>query len=126
MAWIESKSFEAADERRIRTRPRSTSCGLAGPRSVVSRSSRASALTTNVRALCGGGAWAAPSPLLFAANAGAVPAFGFEDLWVTGVLVAPAQVLAERAAECGVVGIVAVRDHELAQRPEMRLDRVRP
>ena len=78
------------------------------------RRSPASALTTNVRALCGGGAWAAPSPLLFAADAGSVPAFGFEDARVTGVGVAPAQVLTDRSAERGVVGMVAVRDHELA------------
>ena len=67
-----------------------------------------------------------PSSLLIAADAGTVAAFGLEELGVAGVAVAPAQVGADRSAERGVVGVVAVGDDELAQRPEVRLDRVRP
>jgi hypothetical protein len=50
--------------------------------------------------------------------------FGFEDAWVAGVVVAPAQVGADRSTQRGVVGVVAVCDHELAQRTEVRFDRV--
>ena len=67
-----------------------------------------------------------PSSLFLAADAGGVTALGVEHLGVTGVGVAPADVLADRSCERGVVSMVAVRDDELAQRTEVRLDRVRP
>ena len=57
--------------------------------------------------------------MLLAADPGAVSAFGLEELGVPGVGVAPAQVAANGSAEGGVVGMVAVGEHELAQRPEV-------
>jgi len=68
----------------------------------------------------------APSALLFAADAGSVAAFGFEEVGVSGVVVAPAQVSTDRSSQGEVVGVVAVGQGEFAQRPEVRLDRVRP
>ena len=56
----------------------------------------------NVRALCGEGAWAAPSALLFAADTGSVSTFGVEQVRVAGVAVPPAEVLADRLAECSM------------------------
>ena len=50
----------------------------------------------------------------FASDFGSVSAFGFEHGGITGVGVAPAEVFADRAAEGGVVSVVAVRDDELA------------
>ncbi len=60
----------------------------------------------------------------FAADFGSVTAFGFEDFWVSGVGVAPAQILADRTPKSWMIGVVAVRDHELAERPEVRFDRI--
>lgn len=85
----------------------------------------AGALTTYVRALCGEGFGVSPSSLCFAADACSVSAFGFEHCWVAGVAVAPAQIRTDRASQGWVIGVIAVGDDELAQRPEMRLDRVR-
>ena len=66
-----------------------------------------------------------PSSLLLAADAGGVSALVVEHVGVAGVGVAPADVLADRPRERGVVSMVAVRDDELAQRTGVRLDRVR-
>ena len=56
----------------------------------------------------------------------AVSAFGLEDSGIAGVGVAPAEVAADRSAEGRVIGVVAVGDDELAQRPEVCLDRIGP
>src|SRR3954451_22264302 len=92
---------------------------------VVGDQLRASALTTKVRALCGAAA-VAPSALLLAADPGAVAAFGFEEPGVAGMGVAPPDVSPKSLAERRMVGVVAVGENELAQRPKMSLDRVRP
>ena len=68
----------------------------------------------------------APSALLLAADAGSVASFGVEQLGVAGVGVAPAEVCADGSGESGMVGVVAVGDDELAQRPEVGFDRVGP
>jgi len=72
------------------------------------------ALTTNVRALCGAGSALAPSALLFASDAGPVPALGFEQGGVTGTSVTPAQMVPDSSAQRGMVGEVAGGEHELA------------
>ena len=84
-----------------------------------------SALTTNVRALCGA-AWLSPSSLLLASDAGTVATFGVKDSRVASMRVAPSQVAADRSGERRVIGMVAVGDDELTQRPEVSFDRVRP
>ena len=55
-----------------------------------------------------------PAAVCFAAQSGSVLAFECEQLGVAGMGVAPTKIRAERAGERGVVGVVAVRDHELA------------
>lgn len=45
---------------------------------------------------------------------------------MAGVLVAPVQVVVQRAGLDGVVGVVGVGESELPQRPEVRLDGVGP
>jgi hypothetical protein len=55
---------------------------------------------------------------MFAAAVGSVSAFGFEDAWVSGGAVAPADVVADGSAGRSMVGMVAVRDGELAAGPE--------
>jgi hypothetical protein len=52
--------------------------------------------------------------LLLAAGAGTVASFGFEDLAVAGMGVAPAEVGADGVREGEVVGVVAVGEDELA------------
>jgi hypothetical protein len=52
--------------------------------------------------------------LLLAADAGTVASFGFEDLGVSGVGVAPAEVGADGLRKGGVVGVVAVGEDGLA------------
>jgi hypothetical protein len=94
-------------------------------RVLADRSVAASALTTNVRALCGS-ACVSPLALLFAADAGAVTSFGVEDSWVAGVGVAPVEVGVDRSGQGGVIGMVAGGDDELAERAEVRFDRVGP
>src|SRR5690606_31282682 len=78
------------------------------------------------RALGGTAFGVAPSALLFAADASSVSPLGLEEFWITGVRVAPTEIAAERVAEGTMVGVVAGGQDELAQRPEVRLDRVRP
>jgi hypothetical protein len=58
-----------------------------------------------------------------AADPGAFTALGGQDVGVTVVGVAPAQVGLHRAGQDKVVGLVGVADHERPQRPELRLVR---
>ena len=51
---------------------------------------------------------------------------GGEQLWGSGVSVAPFEVGVESAGEHDVVGVVRVVQHELSERPEVGFDRVRP
>lgn len=53
-------------------------------------------------------------------------ALGGEDVGVAGVGVAPAQVAVQLCSLDGEVGVVRAGEGELPQRPEVRLDRVRP
>src|SRR5581483_11357319 len=70
--------------------------------------------------------WAAPPSLLFGADFGSPFAFQAQDLRVPGVGVAPAEVGVDPSGQHGVVEVVGVVEHELPQRPEVRLDRIGP
>ena len=61
-----------------------------------------------------------------AAHACSFAALGGEDVWVSGVLVAPAQMRLQVPGQDDVIRIVRVRHGEHPQRAELRLDRVRP
>ena len=67
-----------------------------------------------------------PSDAFLASQASAFLALGGQDVAVAGVGVAPAQVGVQGLRLHGVVGMVRIGDGELPQRPEVRLDRVRP
>ena len=73
--------------------------------------------------LCG---WDAPAASSLGAGSGAFAALRGEEVGVSGVGVAPAQVGVQAAGEHGVVGVVRVVGHELSQRPEVRFDGVGP
>ena len=64
----------------------------------------------------------APSSLFLAADSCGVAALGGEDIGVAGVRVTPADVLADRSRKSGMIAVIVVRDDELAQRIEVRLD----
>lgn len=64
--------------------------------------------------------------VVFAADAGAFPALCGQNVGVSVVCVAPAQVCVQFPGQGGVVGVVGVGDGELAQRSELWLDRVGP
>ena len=64
---------------------------------------------------------AAPADALLAADAGAFPALGGQDVGVAGVGVAPAQVAVQCAGLDRVVRVVRVGEGELPQRPEVGL-----
>ena len=69
--------------------------------------------------------WAcAPADAFLAADAGAFAALGCENVGVTGVGVAPAQVGVRGPGLDGVVAVVGVGDRELPQWPEVGLGRV--
>src|SRR5258708_6628189 len=68
----------------------------------------------------------APADALLAADAGAFPALGCQDIWVAGVGVAPGQVVLQAAGQHGVIRAVRAADDKSAQRPELRLDRIGP
>ncbi len=72
------------------------------------------------------GAGSTPEHALLGAHAGSFLALQREYLWITGVHVAPPQVVMQLAGEHNVVRVVRVVQHELAQRAEVCLDRVRP
>ena len=59
-------------------------------------------------------------------GSGAFAALRGEQVGVSGVGVAPAQVGVQPTGQHGVVGVLGVVEHELAQRPEVRFDRVGP
>jgi hypothetical protein len=64
--------------------------------------------------------------LAFAADSGAFSALGSEDVGVSGVGVAPAQVVLDAAGQRGVVRVVRGAHGEGPQRPELGLDGVCP
>jgi hypothetical protein len=69
---------------------------------------------------------AAPAEAFLAADAGAFAALGGEYIGVAGVGVAPAQIGVQGTSLDGMAAVVGVGQGELAQRPEVRLDRVGP
>ena len=56
----------------------------------------------------------------------ALLAFGGQDVAMMSIGVAPAQARVKGPEQRDVIGVVGVGDDELPQRPEVRLDRVRP
>ena len=76
--------------------------------------------------LCGADSGLAPAPLCFAPQCGPVLALEGEDLGISGVGVAPADVGADRPGHFGVALVVRVGDGEFAERPEVGLDGVGP
>jgi hypothetical protein len=68
-------------------------------------------------------AWASGGPSV-AADASPFAALSGQDIGVTGVGVAPAQVLLELAGQHGVVAVIRAAHNEGADRTELRLDRV--
>ena len=67
-------------------------------------------------------------PIVVVSRSGLSPfaSLGFEEFGVPCVAVPPPQIGVEPAGQHDMVGMVRVVQHELSQRPEMRLDRVRP
>ena len=70
--------------------------------------------------------WSAPAVAFLGSGSGAFAALRGEQVGVSGVGVAPAQVGVQPTGQHGVVGVLGVVEHELAQRPEVRFDRVGP
>lgn len=68
----------------------------------------------------------APADAFLAADAGAFPALGGEDVGVASVGVAPALVAVQGLGLRGVAAVVGVGQGELPQWAEVRLDRVGP
>lgn len=66
---------------------------------------------------CGDGAATEPDAFL-AADTGALPPLGGQDVGVLGVLVAPAQITVQLARLDRAVGVVGVGEGELPQRPK--------
>jgi hypothetical protein len=62
--------------------------------------------------------------LAFAANAGALAALSGQDIGVTGVRVAPAQVSLQLAGQHGVAGVIRAAHDKGAHGPELRFDRI--
>jgi len=59
----------------------------------------------------------------FAAYLGAFATLGGQDVGVTGIGVAPPQVVLKPPGQDGVVGVVGATHDEVAQWPELGLDR---
>ncbi len=74
-----------------------------------------------------GSEWASvPADAFLAADAGAFAALSGQDVGVAGIGVAPAQIGGQGSRLPGVGEVLGVGEGELPQRPEVRLDRVRP
>jgi hypothetical protein len=65
-----------------------------------------------------------PAALALAVYARPFAALRGQDIGVSGIGVAPAQVILELAGQHGVVGVVGVAQHEASQWAELALDRV--